>query len=159
MTSTEARHLELRGTLTSADMQQMRPTFIDVPEGVTDIHFTFRHSPHWGPDQKLPHQISIMIFDTNGPRFEISQPDDEGISINTVRTSPGGINGPIPPGRWMVFIQVFRLLSEEPVEYSLTVAMSFDPIEGEASTTSKRPDAVIRWTTARETADRSASTR
>ena len=90
----EPQRIELRGTLTSADMQQMRPTFVDVPQGVTDIHFTFRHSPHWGPGQKLPHQISIMIFDTNGPRFEISQPDDEGISINTVRTSPGGINGP-----------------------------------------------------------------
>jgi hypothetical protein len=32
----------------------------------------------------------------------------------------------------MVFVQVFRLLSEEPVEYSLTVDMSFEPVEGEA---------------------------
>ena len=132
--STQTRQLELRGTLTSADMHRMRPTFVDVPEGVTDIHFTFRHSPHFGPDQKLPHQISIMIFDSHGPRFEISQPDDEGISINTVRTSPGGINGPIPAGRWMVFIQVFRLLSEEPVEYVLTVDMAFEPLAGKAVT-------------------------
>ena len=34
----------------------------------------------------------------------------------------------------MVFVQVFRLLSEEPVEYSLTVDMSFDPLEGEVAT-------------------------
>ncbi|MFO7633279.1 MAG: CehA/McbA family metallohydrolase [Caldilinea sp.] len=130
--STQAKQLVLRGSLTSADMHQTRPIFIDVPEGVTNMHFTFRHRPSFAPDQKLPHQISVMIFDTHGPRFEISKPDDDGVDINAARTSPGGINGPIPAGQWMIFILVFRLLSEEPVDYVLTVDMSFDPIEAQA---------------------------
>ena len=112
--STRARQLELRGTLTSADMHQTRPIFVDVPEGVTDIHFTFAHTPHFAPDQKLPHQISVMIFDTNGPRFEISRPDDAGIiDQHTYARHPAASAGPIPAGRWMVFILVFRLLSED----------------------------------------------
>lgn len=125
------RLLDLHGTLTSADMHKTQPIFVDVPEGVTNLHFTFLW-PKWSPDQKMPNQISVMIFDTNGPRFEISRPDDAGVSINAGRTSPGGINGPLPAGRWMVFILVFRLLSPEPMPYALTVDASFDPVEVQA---------------------------
>lgn len=133
MTSHETRY-ELRGQLTSADMHQTNPIFVDVPDGVTGIHFTFAHSPHHAPDQKLPHQISVMIFDTNGPRFEISRPDDAGVVISETYASPGGIAGPIPAGRWMVFILVFRLLSDTPVDFVLTADMSYAPASGTPTT-------------------------
>ena len=64
----------MRGVLTSADMHKTEPIFVDVPEGVTDLHVTFLWPKH-SPGQKWPNQISVMIFDTNGPRFEISRPD------------------------------------------------------------------------------------
>ncbi|MEA3334953.1 MAG: CehA/McbA family metallohydrolase [Chloroflexota bacterium] len=129
--STHIQKIELRGNLTSEDMHQTKPFYIDVPDGVTNIHFLFSHNPRFGDDQKLPNQISLMIFDTNGPRFEISRPDEQGVFINSARTSPGGTPGPIPAGRWMVFVLVFRLLSDTPVDYELTVSMSFEPIEEE----------------------------
>lgn len=124
--------LELRGTLTSADMRQTKPMYIDVPEGVTNIHFLFKYAPKAAPDQRLPYQISVMIFDTKGPRFEISRPDDIGVFINAVKASPGGTPGPIPAGRWMCFILAHRLLSELPVTYEFDITMSFDPITEEA---------------------------
>lgn len=89
------RLLDLHGELTSADMHKTEPVFVDVPEGVTNLHFTFLW-PKWSPNQKMPNQISVMIFDPNGPRFEISRPDDAGVSINAGRTSPGGIDDPAP---------------------------------------------------------------
>lgn len=122
------QQLVLQGQLTSADMFQTKPTYIDVPEGVTRIEFLFEQDPEFGPDQKLRNQISIMIFDTNGPRFEISRPDRGAIAIGEANSSPGGIPGPIPAGQWMVFILVFRLLSDTPVDYKLTVTMSFEPV-------------------------------
>jgi len=120
--------LQLTGQLTSADMRQTTPIHFDVPEGVTNIHFLFKYSPKAAIDQRLPYQISIMIFDTKGPRFEISRPDDKGVSINAVQTSPGGTTGPIPVGSWMLFILVHRLLSETVVTYELDIDMSFDPL-------------------------------
>ncbi len=127
-TTTQPHTLHLRGHLTAADMRQTTPLHIDVPEGVTNIHFRFKHSPKAAPDQKLPYQISVMIFDTKGPRFEISRPDDQGVFINEIQASPGGTPGPIPAGSWMVFILVHRLLSDTPVAYELDITMSFDPI-------------------------------
>jgi hypothetical protein len=113
-------------------MRQTTPLYIDVPEGVTQIHFLFKHSPKLGEDQKRPYQISLMIFDPNGPRFEISRPDDQGVFINQAQASPGGTPGPIPAGKWMIFILVHRLLSDAPVAYELDITMAFDPIESEA---------------------------
>lgn len=128
MTSKQPHKVILRGNLTSADMRQTTPIHIDAPEGVTKTHFRFSHSPKAAADQKLPYQISLMIFDTNGPRFEISRPDDQGVFINAAQASPGGAPGPIPAGRWMVFILVHRLLSDTPVAYTLEITMSFDPL-------------------------------
>ena len=129
-TSTLTPHkLELRGALTSADMRQTTPIFIDVPEGVTNIHFLFKFDPKRAIDQKLPYQISLMIFDTNGPRFEISRPDDVGVFINEAAASPGGTPGPLPAGKWMVFILVHRLLSDIPVNYELDITMSFAALD------------------------------
>jgi hypothetical protein len=120
--------LQLRGQLTSAHMRQTTPMRFVVPEGVTHIHFRFQHSPKFAPDQKLPYQISLMIFDTHGPRFEISRPDDQGVFINAAQASPGGTPGPVSAGEWMVFILVHRIMSDSPVAYTLDITMSFDPL-------------------------------
>ena len=126
---TKAPHrVRLEGTLTSADMRQTTPTYIDVPEGVTDINFLFAYAPKQGEDQRLPYQISLMIFDPSGPRMEVSHPNGKEVFLNAVRASPGGTPGPILAGQWMVYILVHRLLSDTPVAYQLDVTMSFEPI-------------------------------
>lgn len=132
MSTSAPQKIELRGQLTSADMRQTQPIHIQVPEGVTNIHFLFDHHPKWADDQRLRHQISLMIFDTQGPRFEISIPDEKGVFINAARATPGGTPGPVHAGQWMVFILVHRLLSDLPVEYKLEVTFSFDPLQEEA---------------------------
>lgn len=136
MTTPNPHKIELRGQLTSADMRQTQPMYIDVPEGVTNMHILFDHHPKHADDQKLRYQISLMIFTPNGPRFEISIPDEKGVFINEVAASPGGTPGPIPPGQWMIFILVHRLLSDDPVSYALDITCSFDPIE----------EAPVEWT-------------
>ncbi len=120
--------IKLRGRLTSADMRLEKPIYVDVPEGVTNIHFRFDHHPKSAPDQKLPYQISLTIFDPNGPRIEMARPDDKGAFVNMARATPGGAPGPIPAGQWAVFILVHRLLSDVPVDYELEVSLSIDPI-------------------------------
>jgi hypothetical protein len=134
MTNDSPQTIQLRGQLTSADMRKTEPIHIDVPKGVTNIHVRFSHHPKAPADQRLPHQISLMIFDPNGPRFEISKPDDQGVFINAARATPGGTPGPIPAGRWMIFILVHRLLSDAPVAYTLEVTLSFEPIDAQPVT-------------------------
>lgn len=131
--STATQRLEWRGTLTSADMSKMLPVEFEVPEGVTNLHATFLYTPHVGPDQKLPHQVSVSIFDPNGPRCEMSRPKEQGIDIGLLRSSPGGTSGPIHAGRWIALIQVHRVLTEQPVEYVLSIELSSAPAVGEAS--------------------------
>jgi hypothetical protein len=60
--STETQRREWRGALTSADMSKMIPVDFAVPAGVTNLHITFLYSPQVGPEQKLPHQVSVSIL-------------------------------------------------------------------------------------------------
>ena len=131
-TATPATELiQFKGRLTSADMRQTVPIFFDVPEGVTQIHCRYHYSPKHPEDQRMRHQISVMIFDPTGPRCEISIPTDEGIFINEAAASPGAMPGPIQAGRWRFFNLVHRLLADDPVEYEMTITLSFDPITTE----------------------------
>ena len=117
------------GNLTSADMRQSIPVHVTVPEGVTNIHFRFNYVPKQVEDQRLPYQISLMIFDPHGPRVEVSHPDETGVYLNAAGASPGGTPGPVFAGQWTVFVLVHRLLSDAPVAYELDVTTSFDPID------------------------------
>lgn len=131
--STATQRLEWRGALTSADMSKMLPINFEVPEGVTNLHVTLLYSPHIGQDQKLPHQVSVSLFDPNGPRCEMSRPTEVGVDIGLLRSSPGGTSGPISAGHWTALIQVHRVLTEQPVEYVLSIELSFAPAGGEAA--------------------------
>lgn len=120
--------VQFRGQFTSADMRKTIPVFVNVPEGVTNIHFLLNYSPKAAEDQRLPYQISMMIFDPNGPRIEVTRPKDTGVFVNAAQASPGGTPGPIPAGQWIVYLLVHRLLSDTPVSYELDITMSFDPV-------------------------------
>ena len=83
------------GTLTSADMRQPLPIHVTVPEGITQIHFRSDYAPKQVEDQRLPYQISLMIFDPHGPRVEVSHPDEAGVYVCAASASPGGTPGPV----------------------------------------------------------------
>jgi hypothetical protein len=128
MTRKTNQIIELAGSLSSADMRKTSPVFFEVPEDVTSIHFLFKYEPMFAEDQRLSHQIRLMIFDTNGPRCAVTKLQADGVTISEAQATPGGTPGPIPAGRWRFFILVDRLLSDSPVTYKMTISMSFDSI-------------------------------
>lgn len=120
-----------KGQLAPDDMRQLNPVHFDVPDGVTQINFDFAYSPKHPEGHQFPNQISLMVYDPDGPRLGISKPRPGGSYINAVQPSPGGMPHPITPGQWTVYVLVYRVLTpNNPVEYTLTITMSTDEIEG-----------------------------
>ena len=124
--------LTYEGQLTPDDMRQLTPVHFDVPDGITQINFDFSFTPKHPEGHQFPNQISLMVYDPDGPRLGISKPRPEGSFINAINPSPGGMPHPITSGRWTVYILVYRLLTpHQPAEYTLTITMSTDKIKGE----------------------------
>jgi hypothetical protein len=124
--------VKIEGQLTSDDMRQLNPIRFEVPEGITQIHFQFDYAPEHPEGHAHRHQLSLMIFDPDGPRLGISKPGKQGAFINAVKPSPGGLPAPIKAGSWTAFILVYRLLTpDQPVDYTLEITMTDDVINGE----------------------------
>ena len=125
---------KIEGQLTSNDMRQLHPYYVDVPQGTTQVHVQFDFTPPHPGGHQFPHQLSLMVFDPDGPRLGISKPGKQGAFVNAVKPSPGGLPAPVKPGKWTIFVLVYRLLTpESPVDFTLTVTMTSDAIEGEAT--------------------------
>lgn len=121
----------IEGQLTSDNMRQLIPYYFDVPEGATQVHVNFDFTPAHPPEHQFPHQLSLMVFDPDGPRLGISKPSEEGAYVNAVNPSPGGLPAPIKSGRWTVFVLVYRLLTpEQPVDFTLKITITSDEIVG-----------------------------
>jgi hypothetical protein len=128
----DSKTYTFNGQLTPDDMRQLTPIHFDVPEGVTQVHVDFSFSPRHPEGHQFPNQLSLMVFDPDGPRLGISKPKENGSTINAVNPSPGGLPHPITPGQWTVFVLVYRLLTpNNPVEYTLEITLSSEKIEGE----------------------------
>ncbi|UCH26525.1 MAG: CehA/McbA family metallohydrolase [Trueperaceae bacterium] len=113
-------------------MRRLKPLHFDVPEGTTQVHVQFDYTPLHPAGHQHRHQLSLMVFDPDGPRLGISRPGKEGAYINAVRPSPGGVPAPIKPGIWTVFVLVYRLLTpSEPVDYTLQITTTSDEISAE----------------------------
>jgi len=124
--------LTIEGQLTPDDVRQLKPCYFDVPEGTTQIHFNFKSAPKHPQGHEFPHQLSLMICDPNGPCLSIYRAKEEGATINAVNPSPGGVPAPIQPGKWTIFVLVYRLLTPEPpVNFTLEITLSTDEIVGE----------------------------
>lgn len=124
--------MKIEGQLSSDDMRQLNPIQFNVPKGVTQIHFQFDYTPEHPEGHEYRHQLSLMVFDPDGPRLGISRPGKKGAFINAVKPSPGGLPAPIKAGQWTVFVLVYRLLTpEHPVDFTLEITMTEDEIIGE----------------------------
>ena len=122
----------IEGQLTPNDMRQLRPYYVDVPAGTTQVHVQFDFRPLRPDGHQFPHQLSLMVFDPDGPRLGISKPGKQGAFVNAVQPSPGGMPAPIKPGTWTVFVLAYRVLTlENPVNFTLTITMTSDAIEGQ----------------------------
>lgn len=127
--------MKIEGQLSSDDMRQLNPIPFNVPEGVTQIHVQFDYTPAHPEGHEYRHQLSLMVFDPDGPRLGISKPGKKGAFINAVKSSPGGLSAPIKAGQWTVFLLVYRLLTpEQPVDFTLEITMTSDEVVGEAQT-------------------------
>jgi hypothetical protein len=115
-------------TLTIADVHQHIPHAFEVPVGTTQIHMDFTYEPRYSAGQEYHNQMSLSLFDPAGPRGVYYLFRDYGITINEARTTPGFDAGPVRPGKWIVFVDTYRLLPPDPIHYRIDIDLSSDPI-------------------------------
>ncbi|HVK04442.1 MAG TPA: CehA/McbA family metallohydrolase [Armatimonadaceae bacterium] len=103
----------------------------DVPDGVTKI--TIRKEFDHGPDPAQKNTVDLGLFDPRGygrggPGFRAWQggvPQDLVISGTAEDSSPHGVPGLIPAGRWHL-AQYFLKSTPAGLGYKYTVTLSFD---------------------------------
>ena len=76
----------------------------------------------------LDNLISLSVFGPKGARGARHNNPVMDFSIDEWRASPGYLPGPIEPGKWMVFLDTFRVLGPDPVKYRLEVAFGTEPV-------------------------------
>lgn len=116
----------LTGTLTSADHKSHVPIPFDVPPGTTAIEATFHAAPDRAPGALFDNLISLAVEGPAGFRGARHNNPDRRLRIDAHAATPGFHSGPIEPGRWTVWLDVFRLLG--PVAWRLEVTLHTDPL-------------------------------
>ena len=119
--------IRIEGMLTTEDNRKHIPLYFDVPDGITQIHIRGDFSPKHTAGQPYPQQISLTVFDPEGPRSEYSKIREEGIIISANYATPGTTPGPIQPGRWILFINAHRIMPPDPVQYHIEISLSSEP--------------------------------
>ncbi len=117
-------------TITAADRHRNIPHKIQVPEGTTQIRVDFAAGPAYASGQELGNQLSMSLFDPNGPRgIHYWITDGEGnLVLSTGYSSPGFNSGPIPAGEWTIFVHTYRIMPPDPVTYRLNIALTSETI-------------------------------
>lgn len=121
------RHL-FQGTLTHADSKQHIAHHFDVPDGATRLHISFVHQPERATGADYANQVSMSLFDPNGSRGARHNNPDQAIRLSVAEATPGYVPGPIIAGQWTVVVDTHRILPPDPLEYTITVEVSSDPI-------------------------------
>lgn len=112
------------GTLTEADHKGHVPISFDVPPGTAWIEGRFSATPARAPGAFFDHLISLSLFAPDGARGARHCNPDRDFRIARDHASPGYLPGPITPGRWTVFMDVFRLLGPDPLSWKLDITCS-----------------------------------
>jgi hypothetical protein len=120
--------IAINKTITVADLHRHIPHEFDVPEGTTQIHIEFGYSPEYATDQEYRNQMSLSLFDPEGARGVYYLIREWGITINAMQNTPGINNGPIQPGTWTIYVDTYRLLPPDPINYRIDIDLSMDPI-------------------------------
>ena len=126
--------MTITGTLTGADNKKHIPHTFEVPTGTTQLHIQFDYLPVFPEGARNSNQISLTLFDPNSFRGARHNNADQNISLSAQYASPGYLAGPLPAGTWSVYIDTHRIIDAEPVQYTLDITLSDEPISAKAPT-------------------------
>jgi hypothetical protein len=118
----------LTGTLTAQDHKGHVPLHFDVPAGTTRIAGRFAASPQRATNALFDNLISLSIFGPDGCRGARHNNRDMDFSIDAYAATPGYTAGAIEPGCWTVFMDTFRIIGPDPVQYELVITFSAEPL-------------------------------
>ena len=109
------------GTLTAADHKGHIPLSFDVPPGTGRLSGRFHATPVRAQGAFFDNLISLSVFGPDGARGARHNNRQMDFSIGPDVASPGYVPGPIEPGCWTVFMDTFRILGPDPVQYRLEI--------------------------------------
>ena len=135
-------NITIEQTLTTADQHRHIPHKIEIPEGTTLIRIDFVAKPEYSSGQELRNELSMSLFDPNGPRgIHYWITDGKGtLTLSAGYTSPGFYSGPIPAGTWTLFVHTYRILAPDPVTYRLDITLTSETITDEAPVFAKKQE-------------------
>ena len=117
------------GKLTSADHKSHIPVSFEVPEGTTRLTISIETSPVRASGALFDNMVCLSLFGPKGARGARHNNPDRTIIIEATYASPGYVSGPIEPGEWTVFMDTFRVLGPDPLNWEISVNIETDPIE------------------------------
>ena len=109
------------GVLTLDDFARHVPHGFDVPAGVALLRVHFEYDATSPPAGRVPHQISISVYDPAGARGTRHNNADQSVVLSADYASPGYLPGPIEEGRWTVEIDMHRILPPGHIRYRIAV--------------------------------------
>ena len=110
------------GHLRREDRKGYRPHRFSVPPGAGGLEIAFSYDP----GQEFPHSLlTLSLFDAHGFRGAGHRyAPRQTIRIEPHRATPGFLAGPVPPGEWIVEVDVHCVIARpdgEPNRYDLAI--------------------------------------
>ncbi|MBN2048344.1 MAG: CehA/McbA family metallohydrolase [Anaerolineaceae bacterium] len=114
-----------------SDTRQIYRSTMNVPEGTTSLTIEIVFDGRIKGDQKYPNQINFSLFDPQGNFRGTRSCDNHTVWVVAKdHAKEGFIPGPVTAGEWLVVVSVHRILSDVPVDFSVTITPDDTPIEG-----------------------------
>jgi hypothetical protein len=120
--------ITIEGQLTEADHKSHVPLSFDVPTGVSRLSARFTATPTRATGAMFDNLISLSLWGPAGPRGARHNNPQADFQVEATWATPGYLPGPIEPGRWTIWLDTFRLLGPDPVEYRLDIGFATGPI-------------------------------
>ncbi len=114
------------GLLGLDDFARHVPHEFDVPEGVAVLRVDFECDTTSPPAGAVPHQLSISVYGPAGARGTRHNNADQSVVLSADHATPGYLPGPIEGGRWIVEIDMHRILAPGLVRYRIAVEWGAD---------------------------------
>ena len=110
------------GRLTLDHMACHVPHRFDVPENTGTLRLDFSFSPRHPGVGNIAHQLSISVYGPDGARGTRHNNADQSPVISRNWASPGYLPGEIEAGKWVVEIDVHRILPPGNVTYRIEIS-------------------------------------
>jgi hypothetical protein len=136
----------LEGALTEADHKAHIPVSFEVPKGTTRLNGTFSSTPERAPGTFFDHMVCLTVWGPDGSRGTRHNNPVRDFAIDAYSATPGFTPGPIEPGVWTVYLDCFRVLGPDPLNWRLEITCEDAPIEAPAPLPAPvRPERGAGW--------------